>query len=331
MKKDTNNKRFWDRNASLYDASRRGEKAAYDSMIDRIRALLTPDMNVLELATATGIIALRVADCCKQIEATDFSEEMIKIANGKEKPENVSFSIADATDFKYYDNQFDAVIISNALHIMPNPEKALANIKRVLKDDGLLIAPTYMRSNHLSEKLKVFIGFLIGFKTYSKWTEKEYLAFLAKNGWRVQNCEVFKATFPLAFVSAKCYEMKQVFPSSHEQHIEILNKIKPFTKFVEIVIPYGDSPNDELILSLRPFLIERKKVHEWAGTISGGKASTLYRYSSSDYLFQRLNELESFFTSLDYNDIAFFDENNDVIFYTTTHERYAVINEKLPS
>ena len=202
MKKDKSNKRFWDRNASFYDASRRSEKEAYDSMIDRIRSLLTPDMNVLELATATGIIALRVANCCKQIEATDFSVEMIKVANGKEKPENVSFSVADATDLKYDDGQFDAVIIANALHIMPSPEEALANIRRVLKKDGLLIAPTYMRSKRFSEKLKVFIGMLIGFKTYSKWTEKEYLDFLEKNGWKVQRCEVFKATFPLVFVSA---------------------------------------------------------------------------------------------------------------------------------
>jgi len=202
LKKDKNNKRFWDRIASLYDASRHSEKIAYDNMIDRIRSLLTPDMKVLELATATGIIALRVADCCKQVEATDFSEEMIKAASSKEKPENVSFSVADATDLKYDDSQFDAVIIANALHVMPNPEKALANIRCVLKDDGILIAPTYMRSKRFGEKLKVFIGMLIGFKTYSKWTDKEYLDFLEKNSWSVQSCEVFKATFPLAFVSA---------------------------------------------------------------------------------------------------------------------------------
>ena len=200
--KDKNNKNFWDRNASFYDASRRGEKVAYDNMIDRIRSLLNSDMNVLELATATGIIALRVADCCKQIEATDFSEEMIRVACSKEKPENVKFSIADATNLHYADGMFDAVIISNALHIMPNPKKALENIKRVLKDDGILIAPTYMRSARFSEKLKVLIGMLIGFKTYSKWTEKEYLEFLIENGWNIQSHEVFKATFPLAFVSA---------------------------------------------------------------------------------------------------------------------------------
>ena len=35
------------------------------------------------------------------------------------------------------------VIASNALHIVPQPEKALAEIHRVLKDDGVLIAPTF--------------------------------------------------------------------------------------------------------------------------------------------------------------------------------------------
>lgn len=202
MKENKANKKFWDRNASLYDASRRSEKDAYDSMIDRIRLLLKPDMSVLELATGTGIIALQVADCCKQIEATDFSEEMIKVASGKEKPSNLNFSIADATDLKYEARQFDAVIISNALHIMPNPQKALENIRQVLKDNGLLIAPTYMRSKRFSEKITVLIGRIIGFKTFSKWTEKEYMEFISKNGWNVQSCEVFKATFPLAFVSA---------------------------------------------------------------------------------------------------------------------------------
>ncbi|MDR0813742.1 MAG: class I SAM-dependent methyltransferase [Oscillospiraceae bacterium] len=196
------NKRFWNRSARFYDASRRSEKSAYDSVIARIRALLRPDMTVLELATGTGIIALRVADCCAEIEATDFSEAMIKAASAKTAPENVTFSVADATALLYADRQFDAVIISNALHIMPNPEKALENIRRVLADDGVLIAPTYMRSGRLSEKIKILLGAVIGFRTFSKWTKDEYVRFLAQNGWTVQNCEVFKATFPLAFVAA---------------------------------------------------------------------------------------------------------------------------------
>ncbi|MCR5024844.1 MAG: class I SAM-dependent methyltransferase [Lachnospiraceae bacterium] len=42
------------------------------------------------------------------------------------------------------DASFDAVIISNALHIIPDPEKALSEINRVPKKDGILIAPNFI-------------------------------------------------------------------------------------------------------------------------------------------------------------------------------------------
>lgn len=44
---------------------------------------------------------------------------------------------------KISDQTFDAVIISNALHIMPDPGLVLKNIRRVFKPNGLLIAPTF--------------------------------------------------------------------------------------------------------------------------------------------------------------------------------------------
>ena len=48
----------------------------------------------------------------------------------------------------YADKSFDVVIVSNALHIVPQPEKALAEIRRVLKDDGVLIAPTFTHAEN---------------------------------------------------------------------------------------------------------------------------------------------------------------------------------------
>ena len=41
----------------------------------------------------------------------------------------------------YVEESFDVVIVSNALHIVPQPEKALDEIRRVLKDDGVLMRP----------------------------------------------------------------------------------------------------------------------------------------------------------------------------------------------
>ena len=48
----------------------------------------------------------------------------------------------------YADRSFDVVIVSNALHIVPQSEKALAEIRRVLKDDGVLIAPTFTHAGN---------------------------------------------------------------------------------------------------------------------------------------------------------------------------------------
>ena len=45
---------------------------------------------------------------------------------------------------------FDVVIVSNALHIVPHPEKSPAEIRRVLKDDGVLIAPTFYPCGELA-------------------------------------------------------------------------------------------------------------------------------------------------------------------------------------
>ena len=57
----------------------------------------------------------------------------------------------------YAEESFDVVIVSNALHIVPQPEKALQEIKRVLKDDGVLIAPTFTHAgNSFSGKVRAF-------------------------------------------------------------------------------------------------------------------------------------------------------------------------------
>ena len=103
----------------------------------------------------------------------------------------------------YADKSFDVVIVSNALHIVPQPEKALQEIKRVLKDDGVLIAPTFTHAgNSFTGKVRAFFMKLVGFPLHSKWTSEEYLRFLRQNGWTVRKSAVLKASFPLTY--AEC-------------------------------------------------------------------------------------------------------------------------------
>ncbi len=101
----------------------------------------------------------------------------------------------------YDDLSFDVVIVSNALHIVPEPEKALAEIKRVLKDDGVLIAPTFIHaSNDFFGSVKAIFMKLVEFRQYNKWSSESYLDYLRKQGWMIRKREVLRASFPLTYV-----------------------------------------------------------------------------------------------------------------------------------
>ena len=197
-----NSQNFWDKNTGRYDRFMRKDRAAYDEMHELIRPVVKAK-TVLELATGTGMIAKNIVNAAAHIEATDASAEMIAEAKRDNHSTKLHFSVQDMFRLPYTEESFDVVIVSNALHIVPQPEKALAEIHRVLKDDGVLIAPTFTHAgNSFSGKVRAFFMKLAGFPLHSKWTSHEYLAFLRENGWTVQKSTVLKASFPLTY--AEC-------------------------------------------------------------------------------------------------------------------------------
>ena len=199
MKKSEN---FWNRNAKRYDRFMRKDRAAYEKLYELIRPVVKA-RTVLELAAGTGLIAKNIVRAASHIEVTDASEEMITEAKRNNRSAKLHFSVQDMFCLPYADKSFDVVIVSNALHIVPQPEKALAEIRRVLKDDGVLIAPTFTHGNStLRGRLKLFFMKLVGFPLNSRWSSADYLAFLRQNGWTVRKSAVLKASFSLTY--AEC-------------------------------------------------------------------------------------------------------------------------------
>ena len=197
-----NSQNFWGKNAGRYDRFMRKDAAAYEQLYGLLRPVVR-QKTVLELATGTGLIAKHIVRYADHIEATDASQEMIEQAKQGVKSAKLYFSVQDMFHLPYADQSFDVVIVVNALHIVPEPEKALSEIRRVLKDDGVLVAPTFTHAdNAFFGKVKAFFMRLAGFPLHSKWTSHEYLAFLRENGWTVQKGTVLKASFPLTY--AEC-------------------------------------------------------------------------------------------------------------------------------
>ena len=193
---------FWDKNARIYGRFMGKDAAAYEQMYELIRPAVR-HRTVLELATGTGLIAKHIVSAAEHIEATDASAEMIREAKRDNESAKLHFSVQDMFRLPYADRSFDVVIVSNALHIVPQPEKALEEIRRVLKEDGVLIAPTFTHAgNSLFGRCRAFLMMLAGFPLHSKWDSGDYLAFLGDNGWTVRKSVVLRASFPLTY--AEC-------------------------------------------------------------------------------------------------------------------------------
>ena len=193
---------IWNIFAPVYELTMRSQKSIYDYLYRRIGEV-AKGKDVLELATGPGMIARHIAALANHVVATDFAPKMIETARKAKNPENVRFEVADATSLRFMDESFDVVVIANALHIIPNPEKALAEIDRVLKKDGILIAPNFIFQAGGKKNLWQKFLSLVGVRFAHEWTEDEYKSFLKGNGWTITKDCVMKGRIDLAYVECR--------------------------------------------------------------------------------------------------------------------------------
>ena len=196
------NKKIWDLYAPVYEIAMRSDRKIYQFMYDRIPEMIR-GKEVLEIATGPGLLAKHVAPAAKRMTATDYSDGMIAEARKGSCPENLTFEVADAAALPYEDKSFDAVLISNALHVMPEPEKALREIDRVLRSGGILIAPNFVEhKTGFGSRVWSGILTLAGIRFEHQWSGPEYLSWLDAHGWEVTFSKEMAARITLMY--AEC-------------------------------------------------------------------------------------------------------------------------------
>lgn len=104
-------------------------------------------MKVLELGCGTGDMWKNreplIADCSKLI-LSDFSEGMVVTTKGNVgERDNVEYKVIDIQEIPYEDQAFDVVIANMMLYHVPDMEKGLTEVRRVLKKDGRFYCATY--------------------------------------------------------------------------------------------------------------------------------------------------------------------------------------------
>lgn len=110
--------------------------------------------SILELGCGVGRISFGLHELgYKHILATDYAKNMIQRARALSKRMGypVPFRVCDATDLEFEDAVFEGVIFGfNGMMQIPkesNRTKALKEIYRVLKKNGLFVFTTHLRSN----------------------------------------------------------------------------------------------------------------------------------------------------------------------------------------
>lgn len=140
------NQRFWNRIAGRYAARPLKNVAAYEAMLADVAARLKDTDRVLEIGCGTGGTAIRLAPGVAHWTATDFSTEMVQIAQAKPAGDNVQFIVADAVQ-AFEGGPFDAVCAFNVLHLVDDLPDTLARIHNHLTLDGQLICKTWCFSD----------------------------------------------------------------------------------------------------------------------------------------------------------------------------------------
>ena len=95
----------------------------------------------LDVGCGTGSYTIELAKLGADVVGIDSSEEMLAWARIKAQKADIeaSFMAADATNLPFPDSSFDTVISNGLLCFLKEPEKALIEMRRVLKPGGRLV------------------------------------------------------------------------------------------------------------------------------------------------------------------------------------------------
>lgn len=136
---------FWNRAAPKYAAGPVADIGGYERTLARVQGLLGPADRVLELGCGTGSTALRLAGGTASYVATDFSAQMVAIAEEKLAAAPVgglSFRVASAEALALEAPRYDAVLGFNYLHLVGDLRGTLAAIHEILAPGGLFVSKT---------------------------------------------------------------------------------------------------------------------------------------------------------------------------------------------
>lgn len=133
-----------------------GNAEAYERFMGRWSRLVAPRLvafsslpergRMLDVGSGTGSLAFAIAEHKKRVNVLgiDPSKEYVAYATNKNRfSDRVSFELGDAQQLRFPDAGFDAVLSLLVFNFIPDPKKALLELRRVTKPGGTISAAVW--------------------------------------------------------------------------------------------------------------------------------------------------------------------------------------------
>lgn len=152
------------------------DESPISGTFDLMLEYIPENAKILELGTGRGDLwkenTHRIPDGW-DMTLTDLSAGMIddQKAYLGDLSERMTYDVVNAIDIPYADNSFDVIVANYMLYHVPDRAKAIAEIRRVLKADGVLFAATN-GENHMTRIFDIAreVNEIVGERGFSAWT-----------------------------------------------------------------------------------------------------------------------------------------------------------------
>jgi ubiquinone/menaquinone biosynthesis C-methylase UbiE len=200
---------YWSRFANDFE-----ERNYYVAGIENINAIIDKlrecaiTGNVLELGCGNGTYSKVLSETAENVYATDFSDEMVEACKSRLKSfENITVEKQNCFNLSYNDKNFDAIVMINLLHVIPNPEQAVKEAIRVLKPEGDLIVISFcMEDMSFLNKLGMIYRYMKTYgkppQTAQKLTVATARELIRKEGLKIKKAHLIGNTSKAVFVKA---------------------------------------------------------------------------------------------------------------------------------
>jgi len=125
--------------ARWYEKNTRKDLAEFRKVASRLESLVPDGGDVLEVAPGPGFLAIEMARSGKlRVTGLDISKTFVELArkNAAQAGVRVEFRSGNASEMPFGENSFDLLVCRAAFKNFSEPEKALREMRRVLRPGG---------------------------------------------------------------------------------------------------------------------------------------------------------------------------------------------------